>query len=111
MDAGSNHGGRRSEVGGRRPEGSTIPRGRPSRQPEPSMPDALLHDLRLAWRAMCRAPGFTAIALVMIALGTGANAAMFSVIDTVMLRSPFRDPDRLAIVLVAQPGREPSAAV
>ena len=47
----------------------------------------------------------------MIALGTGANAAMFSVIDAVMLRTPFSDPDRIAIVRVATPGGGPTAAV
>ena len=57
-----------------------------------------IHDLRLAARGMTRTPGFTAVAILMIALGTGANAAMFSVIDAVMLRTPFADPDRIAMV-------------
>ena len=62
------------------------------------MIEALVQDVRLAARSMRRTPGFSAIALLMIALGTGANAAMFSVIDAVMLRTPFTDPDRLAMV-------------
>jgi putative ABC transport system permease protein len=51
-------------------------------------------DVEYTRRTMCRAPGFTALALLMLAVGTGANVAMFSVIDAVMVRSPFREPDR-----------------
>jgi putative ABC transport system permease protein len=57
-----------------------------------------MNEVRLAARSMTRTPGFTAVAILMIALGTGANAAMFSVIDAVMLRTPFTDPDRIAMV-------------
>ena len=57
-----------------------------------------MHDLRFAVRSMTRTPGFTAVAVLMIALGTGANAAMFSVIDAVMLRTPFVEPDRVAMI-------------
>jgi putative ABC transport system permease protein len=62
--------------------------------------DASVHDARYAVRSMLRTPGFTTVAVLMIALGTGANAAMFSVIDAVMLQSPFVDRDRLAMVAV-----------
>jgi len=62
------------------------------------MIEALTQDVRLAARSMTRTPGFTAVAVLMIALGTGANAAMFSVIDAVMVRTPFADPERLAMV-------------
>src|SRR4051812_29047545 len=58
----------------------------------------MLDDVRYALRGMARSPGFTSVAVLMIALGTGANAAMFSVIDGVMLQSPFADPDRIGIV-------------
>ena len=57
-----------------------------------------MNEVRLAARSMTRTPGFTAVAILMIALGTGANAAMFSVIDAVLLRTPFTDPDRIAMV-------------
>jgi predicted permease len=57
-------------------------------------------DVRYAVRAMRSTPAFTALAIAMLAVGTGANVAMFSVIDAVLLRSPFPDPDRLAIVQV-----------
>ena len=73
--------------------------------------DAFIQDARFALRSMGRTPMFTAVALLMIALGTGANAAMFSVIDGVMLRSPFADPDRLAIVLIVGKAGHASAAV
>jgi putative ABC transport system permease protein len=58
--------------------------------------DALRQDVKYAWRMMRRTPGFTLMAIVMLALGTGVNVAMFSVIDAVMLRSPFVAPDELA---------------
>jgi putative ABC transport system permease protein len=70
----------------------------------------MLDDVRYALRGMRRSPGFTAVAILMIALGTGANAAMFSVIDGVMLRSPFDDPDRVAMVAaISAQGRRTSA--
>src|SRR5258707_4637770 len=72
---------------------------------------AFVDDVRFGLRLMGRTPGFTALALVMIALGTGANAAMFSVIDGIMLRSPFTDPDRLAIVRVQAVGGRTTAAI
>jgi putative ABC transport system permease protein len=70
----------------------------------------MMDDMRHALRGMARTPGFTAIAVLMIALGTGANAAMFSVIDAVLLRSPFSDPDHVAIVAArTADGRQTSA--
>ena len=61
---------------------------------------AIVTDVRFGLRMMGRSPVVTAVALLMIALGTGANAAMFSVIDAAMLRSPFVDADRLAMISV-----------
>ncbi len=61
--------------------------------------DALRQDVKYALRMMRRTPGFTAMAILMLALGTGVNVAMFSVIDAVMLRSPFGHADRVARVL------------
>jgi putative ABC transport system permease protein len=56
-------------------------------------------DLRYALRSFSAAPWFTAIVLLTIALGIGANTAIFSVFDAVLLRpAPFSDPDRLAVV-------------
>jgi predicted permease len=55
----------------------------------------LRQDVKYAFRMMRRTPGFTAMAVLMLALGTGVNAALFSVIDPVMLRTPFWHPDRI----------------
>ncbi len=60
-------------------------------------------DLRNGWRALRRSPGFVAIAVIMLGLGTGASAAIFSVVDGVILRSPFVDVDRVATLLAPRP--------
>ena len=60
----------------------------------------LREDVRYAFRMMRRTPGFTATAVVMLALGTGVNAALFSVIDAVMLRTPFSHPEQIVILRV-----------
>src|SRR5262245_35344885 len=54
------------------------------------------HDLRLAGRSLLRSPWFTALAVLILALGIGLNTALFSLVDAVLLRAlPFQDPDRL----------------
>ena len=59
----------------------------------------LARDLRHGLRVLRRAPGFTAGALLTLAIGIGATAAIFSVIRTVMLEPlPYRDPDRIVTV-------------
>src|SRR5262245_60805904 len=63
------------------------------------LPDLQL-DLHYAWRSLRRAPGFTLIAVVTLALGIGSNTAMFSVLNTYLFRSlPYPNADRLVRVL------------
>ena len=57
-----------------------------------------MQSLRLALRGLARRPAFAAVVILTLALGIGANAAVFSVIDSVLLRPlPYPNPDRIVI--------------
>ena len=71
--------------------------------------DHLQQDVRYALRAMRHAPVFTAAALVMLALGIGANTAIFALVNALMLRAlPVRDPAQLVALASRYPGEPPN---
>lgn len=74
------------------------------RLPFIAMP-TLIQDIRFGLRLLGKSPGFTAVVILTLALGIGANTVIFSVINSVLLHSlPFRDPDRLVKVTFDDPG-------
>src|SRR5690242_5096482 len=71
--------------------------------------DTFLRDLRYALRGCVRAPGFTLVAVAALALGIGANTAIFTIVNAALIeRLPFSDPSRLVLVWeesARRPGR------
>src|ERR1700683_2905080 len=61
--------------------------------------NAMGRDLRFGVRLLTKAPGFTAVALVTLALGIGAATSIFSVVDAVVFKPmPFRDPNSVLVI-------------
>src|SRR5262245_65649477 len=76
--------------------------------PLDTLMNAFFHDLRFAFRAFRKYPGYTCAALVTLALGIGANTAIYSVIDGVLLHPiPFPEPDRLVALYQTGPHSTP----
>lgn len=70
----------------------------------------MLPDLRFAVRSLLKSPGYTAVALITLALGIGVNTSMFSVIDALLFRgAPFPDSERLAQITTTTPNGETRA--
>src|SRR5262245_53371771 len=68
-------------------------------------PHSTMNDLKFAFRQLLKYPGFTAVAVITLALGIGANTAIFSLMDAVLLKMlPVREPKEL--VFLAHRGTE-----
>ena len=70
--------------------------------------DTLIQDVRYALRRMARSPGFTLVAVLSLAIGIGANTAVFSVVNAFLIRkAPFRAPEELVRIYTSDPTISP----
>jgi putative ABC transport system permease protein len=77
----------------------------------PQLLDDVRHDLTFALRQLRRVPGFTLVAVLTLALGIGANSAIFALVDAALLRPlPLPNPDRV-VMIWEKTGRSPRAGV
>src|SRR5579871_178652 len=76
----------------------------------PSSKPGMLKDLRFGLRMLLKQPAFTVIAMLTLALGIGATAAVFSLIQGVLLTPPpYREPERLVLIPTARTDGQPQA--
>jgi putative ABC transport system permease protein len=69
--------------------------------------ETLLQDIRYGWRMLAKSPGFTVVAVLTLAIGIGANTAIFTVINAAMFHAlPYRDPSRLVHLWETRPEHE-----